>query len=143
MFGGKRGKPKSTRKLKITEERDVIDGELIEEVWSKKRILIMLTLVGTFFLVGVLIFRYFSPIEDSQDVLSAADQMEYEPTPKIPSKKDVESVIKNAAENLQKITEENVTSSQAAIQKIIQDLQSIQEGSKSSTNVFCKVVCGN
>lgn len=62
--------------------------------------------------------------------------MEYEPTPKIPTKKDVESVIKNAAENLQKITEENVTSSQAAIQKIIQDLQSIQEGSKKFYQCF-------
>ncbi len=140
MFG-KEEKPKHPRRIRLTEEKETIDGEIVEEVWSKTRVGIALIVFGSIILAGIVGLRYFWPGNENRDVLSTQTEIENEPTPKIPTKKDVETVIQNAKESLENITEENVISSQAAIQKIIQDLGSLQQGSKSSTNVFCQMVC--
>lgn len=144
MFGRKEKtiNTRNPRGLRITDEKEAVDGEIVEEVWSRKRVAIALSVIGAVLLFGVVGLRYFWPNSSVRDVLSSQTNVENEPTPKIPTKKDIEGVIQNAQENLQKITEENVTSSQAAIQKVIQDLQSIQSGSQSSSNLFCQVVCG-
>lgn len=144
MFGRKeRTIARNPRKLRITDEKEAVDGEIVDVVWSKKRMAIALGVVGTILLFGIVGLRYFWPnSNNARDVLSSQTSVENEPTPKIPTKKDIESVIQNAQESLKKITEENITSSQAAIQKVIQDLQSIQSGSQSSNNLFCQVVCG-
>ena len=62
------------------------------------------------------------------------------PTPALPSKESVQSIVNSAQDALSKITSENITSSQAAIQKVITDLQQLQE-KKDAVGVFCEVVC--
>lgn len=142
MFGRKDKtiNTRNPRKLRITDEKEAMDGELVEEVWSKKRVGIALLVIGFILLFVIVGVRYFLPDDGVDSVLSAQTKMDT--SVKIPTQDDVKSVIQNAQESLQKITEENVTSSQAAIQKVIQDLQSIQSGSQSSNNLFCQVVCG-
>ena len=58
----------------------------------------------------------------------------------LPTKENIETIIHNAQETLSELTSENLTSSQAAIQKLIADLQKLQEN-KDAVGVICDLVC--
>lgn len=80
---------------------------------------------------------------EKEGVLSVeteGDETTSETQAPLPNREDIEGIISNAQDALSKITSENLTSSQAAIQKVISDLEKLKE-SKSATDVICDLVC--
>lgn len=126
---------------KIDREDGFQEGEVVE-AWSKKRIAIAIG-VTTIIIAG-LIYGMLSwtegviskPIE-KMNVLGESNTDDV----KLPSREDVERTLENAKNELEKLSTENVTASDAAIQKVIQDLQSIQGGGKEPVDLVCEMLC--
>lgn len=59
----------------------------------------------------------------------------------LPTKEDADKLLKDVQDTVSKITSDNITSSQAAIQTVIQNLQELSGGKKSPTDFFCEFVC--
>lgn len=129
---------------KALEDSD-IDGESLEMKWDFKRIIIGTLLAGAFLGLGLFfLFKVGDKVitKGMHDVLGVSSQKEGSgPPPNLPTKEDVSRVLSQAQQEISKLTADNLTSSQAAIQKIIQDLQSLQGGKKSPTDFFCEFVC--
>lgn len=126
---------------KIDREDGFQEGDIVE-VWSKKRILFAIIV---FFIItvglgyGALYVTeetFNKPIEELR-VLGESNTRDV----KLPSREDIENTLETAKEELSKISSENVTASDAAIQKVIQDLQSIQGGGKEPVDVVCEMLC--
>lgn len=80
---------------------------------------------------------------EKEGVLSVeteGDETKSQKPPPLPNREDVEGIISNAQDALSKITSDNLTSSQAAIQKVISDLEKLKDD-KSATDVICDLVC--
>lgn len=124
---------------KNTDLGDFQEGELAEEVWSKKRILIgLLTLC---FVVGSLGYFGTGFVTDalrSREVLGKQTPIQ---EIEIPNQEEVNKILVNAKEELSQITSENITASESAIQKIIQDLERLQGGDTDAKNIVCGYVC--
>ncbi len=138
-------KPKESfgrMRRKIDREDGFQEGEVVE-AWSKKRIGFAILLA--LFVIGGIGYGMLSwtegliskPIE-KMNVLgesSSGDDV------KLPTREDIEKTLENAKNELEKISSENVTASDAAVQKVIQDLQSIQGGGKEPVDVVCEMLC--
>lgn len=119
------------------------EGELVE-TWSKPRIFVAAGIFIAVLCAGiygytVLAENHTQPSQDNS-ILGITDSS----APKkasLPTTEDISNILDQAKENLSQITTENIISSQAAIQKIIQDLQGLQNGSGSAVGVFCDLVC--
>ena len=131
-------------KLKINkdEEEQIQEGEIVESQWDLKKILIGGFFIVTLFLIGLIMFF---PGENSGrrpvTLGSNTSSKNLTPTPPLPDKDDIQNIISSAQKTLSAITSENLTSSEAAIQKVISDLQSLQAGSGSAVDTFCNFVC--
>lgn len=113
------------------------DGEVVETEWDWKRVGVGIFVLAVLFIVGSYIFF---PKGSNQATLGASTQ-NLSPTPALPNERDVQGIINSAKQTLSQLTSNNLTSSQAAIQKVITDLQQLQ-GSKSAVGAFCSLVCG-
>jgi len=111
--------------------------------WDMKRIIIGVIILLSFLLAGFLMISKANISRESPDEGAlgiSSRQNQEEKAPSLPTKEDVERIIVEAKNNLSNITSENLTSSQAAIQKVITDLKKLQEN-KSAVGVICDLVC--
>ncbi len=126
---------------KKIEEHAFQEGELVER-WSRPKIFVALGVLFVLLCVGIIGYSMIEEkVTPNQSVLSASDSKANVQNVKLPSGEDVSNILDQAKENLSQITSENLTSSQAAIQKIIHDLQNLQNGSGSAVGTFCDLVC--
>lgn len=112
--------------------------------WDFKRILIgigiliVLVIMGNYFFVvtgeKILEKGQVQGISSEKEILVSSP-------PELPTKEDAIRLLQEAQANLGSITEQNLTSSGAAIAKIISNLQALQGGEKSAGDVFCELVC--
>jgi len=121
-------------KIRINRD-EAEDAEVVESEWDFKKIAIGLILIVLLFIVGSYIF-----LPNDQRQASTLGATSLTPTPSLPDREDIEAVISDAREKLSQITAENITSSGAAVQKIISDLQGIQ-GSGGPVGFMCNLVC--
>ncbi len=123
--------------------------EEIPTKWDLKRIIIgIVILVGLGMLGYIMLFPKKNNVNDDRGsktlgIFSNQTEKEEEKNqPRLPTKEDVENIIVDAKNTLSEITAENLTSSQAAIQKLISDLQNLQ-GKKEPVDIICDLVCKN
>ncbi len=131
---------------KVTQEEEII------EKWDWKRIAIGATVLTTLGIVGGYVVFKKTPINNlvsnnkgalgitSSDNAGGNSTSNQQPPP-LPSKEDVNKIINDVKNNISNITAENLTSSQAAIQTVIQDLQQLQNGKKTPLDEICSLVC--
>ena len=60
----------------------------------------------------------------------------------LPDKKDAENILKNVQKEINAITPENITSSDSAILRIIEDLERLRSGDANALETVCSLVCG-
>ncbi len=122
-------------------EKQTLKEEVVEQQWSKPRLFIAFIILVMLIAAGMLLW----PSDTSSLEKSSSHAIPKEYTPpenvKIPTKKDVEQIIQNAQSQLANITSENFTSSTAAIQKVITDLQKLQQGNKETIDIICEYIC--
>lgn len=117
----------------------IFEGETVETRWDLKKIIIgfvillVLGLLGAIMLTGV---SKRSGTSSEREALGTTS----EDVPSLPTSEDVERIIRETRETISNITAENLTSSQAAIQKMISDLEVLQ-GKKDAKDVICDLVC--
>lgn len=133
------------RKLKIQEDEEFQEGNIVES-WSKKRIFAGLFILGIIGMVGWYGLKQVSSktsqVLGSSTVLNQARSVS-DSDVRLPSKEDANMLLEQAKKELNALTlEKSDTSSQAALQKIIADLQSIQKGKDSPMDLICHTVCG-
>lgn len=132
------------RKLKIHENEEYQDGEIVES-WSKKRIFVGLIVLV---IIGGLAWYGFKKVETKAiNVLGASTIMNEsraaQSDVKLPTQEDANKLLDQAKKELNSLTlDKNKSSSPAALQKIIQDLQSIQQGKGNAMDLICHTVCG-
>lgn len=126
---------------KLKEQEEFQEGEVVEEIWSKRRIFIGIAVVVAVLGLGSYFFK--SSFQDALPQKATLGTQDVIPTPEveIPNKEELNEILNNAKESLSEITSENVTSSESAIQKIIQDLERVQGGDGTAKNVLCEYVC--
>jgi hypothetical protein len=117
---------------------NVLEGEIVQTEWDLKKIGAGLLVAALLFIAGAYILFPKGGSNFSTDTLGAS--INASPTPHLPNKEDVQNIIMNAKDALSEITADNLTSSQAAIQKVISDLQGLQ-GQSGAVGVFCNLVC--
>lgn len=125
-----------------------LELEKIEEKpatqWDLKRIIIGVVILSTLGILGyIMLFpkkENFDKKNNTLGVFSNKEQEKEIEEPHLPTKEDVEKIIVNAKDTLSQLTSENLTSSQAAIQKLISDLQNLQ-GKKDPVDIICDLVC--
>jgi len=123
-------------------KQEAIEGELVETQWDIKRIAIGAVIIIALLILGSYIL-FPSGVKDTLDkeTLSiTSDNAREREAPSIPKKEDIETIIHSAQETLSAITSDNLTSSQAAIQKLITDLQKLKED-KGAAGILCDLVC--
>lgn len=128
---------------KIDQDEGFTDGEVVD-VWSKKRILIGLVVL-TLFVSGA-VFAFGKVKHKATQVLGIESgpriSSSYSQSVKLPTQKDATKLLDQARQELNNLTSENLSASQAGgLQKVIQDLQNIKSGSNSAVGVFCDLVC--
>lgn len=132
------------RRIKIKEkEVEAQEGEIVETRWDIKKIAIGILALILLFIVASYIFLPSNDETQTPNISilgTADDDPPKEDVPPLPNKEDVENIISNAQSSLSKITADNLTSSQAAIQKVITDLQAISD-KKDAVGAFCEVIC--
>jgi len=117
---------------------NVLEGEIVETEWNLKKIGAGLLAAALLSIAGAYILFPKSGSSLSKGTLGGSTSVS--PTPTLPTKEDVQNVITNAKDTLSQITFDNLTSSQAAIQKVIRDLQELQ-GKSGAMGVICDLVC--
>lgn len=123
----------------------ILEGETIETHWDPKKltigvvILLVLGLLGAIMLSGIG-NRSSGNDREALGITNEEKSPDNQDTPSLPTRTNVERIISETRKTLSNITAENLTSSQAAIQKMIQDLEKLREG-KSTTDIFCDLVC--
>jgi hypothetical protein len=131
---------------KIEKEEGFQDAELVEK-WSRKRLFVAFT---TLLVLGGVGYFALSQIgEKAQRVLglesghqvNTSKSSDFSDEVRLPTKDDVNALLEQAKDQLSNMTADNITASQAAVQKIIQDLQSMQTGSQSPIGALCDLVC--
>lgn len=134
--------PLGRMRRKIDREDGFQEGEVIE-TWSKKRIGIAALLA--FLVIGGVGYGMLSwtegLISKPLEKVNVLGESSSDDEVKLPTREDIEKTLENAKNELEKISSENVTASDAAVQRVIQDLQSIQGGGKEPKDVICELVC--
>lgn len=116
----------------------IFEGETIESRWDLKKIIIGVVILSMLGLLGAIMLTGIGKRGSVND--REALGITNEETPSLPTTADVERIIRETRETISSITADNLTSSQAAIQKMISDLEKLREG-KSTADVFCDLVC--
>ncbi len=129
---------------RIEKEEGFTEAEVVES-WSKKRIGVALLVV---FLMGVGVMYAFSQIgKKATEVLGSQVGPQIQSSRvaasdvSLPSSTDAKELLETAKKELEKITSENVSASDGALQKVITDLQNVQSGKESPVDALCKMVC--
>lgn len=130
-------KEKKELKLKIDRSEEVQEGEIVETEWDIKKLIIGFIFLVLLIIIGSYIF--FPSSEVKQETLGVSAQ-NLTPTPPLPDQEDIQNVINNAQETLSQITAKNLTSSEAAIQRVINDLEMLK-GNNGALNLFCNTIC--
>ena len=126
-------------------ELKIVEGDTVETRWDLKKLLIGVIILSVLGLLGAIMLTGLgkrSSISDRETLGVASEEgtRDNREVPSLPSSGDVGRIIRETRETISNITSENLTSSQAAIQKMIQDLENLMEG-KSTADVFCDLVC--
>lgn len=129
-------------KRKILEE---VEAEDVKEEthWDFKRLAVGVTiLIVILGFGGLMLFtRVKNEIAQKGQTLGISSESKLsKKVPPLPSKDDIQGILKNAQKTLSEISSDNLTSSQAAIQKIITDLESLQQN-KNARDFICNVMC--
>ena len=126
---------------KIEKEEGFTDGEVMES-WSGKRILV--GLVVLIIIIGASVMFLSKIQERTSKVLGSKTQLQQiasDKDIKLPSKETAQDLLNTAKKELDKITSENVSASDGALQKVISDLQKVQSGKETPIDALCKMVC--
>ena len=135
--------------MKASEREEAQEGEIVETHWDIKKIGIGLFVLAILFIFGSYLLKFLgnraSNTIQPREVLGISSEKtnSLTPTPALPSKDDIQNVISNAQNTLSSLTSDNLTSSQAAIQKVIDDLQALKGGNGGAVGTFCKLVCSD
>ncbi len=127
-------------KKKLFEKNEEFqEGEIVES-WSKIRIVIAAIIV-IFALFGSY-YIYAKAKTGTTNVLGAhSDPKISSSDVHLPSREDAEKLLETAKNELNNLTSDNLVSSQAALQKIINDLKNLQDGKGDPVETFCELVC--
>lgn len=122
-----------------------IEGETIETKWDAKRIVIGLTVLAFLVSLGALVLfpnkkNYSGTVGGGALGVSSDEGEPQKEVPSFPTKEDIEQILRETKTTISQITTENVTSSEAAIQKLITNLEVLQ-GKKDARDVICDLVC--
>lgn len=126
------------RRLKIDREEEIQEGEVVESEWDLKKIVGGFLILSLFFILGAYVFFPSNTNTQSASTFGVSDSTT--PTPPLPKKEDVQNIIVSAQDALSQITADNITSSEAAVQKIISDLQELQ-GKSGAVGLVCSLIC--
>lgn len=116
------------------------EGEIVETHWDLRKIGIGFTFLVLLIIAGSYILKFQENTGMNQKTNVLGTSHETKEVPPLPDKGDIESIITDAKDTLSQITSDNLISSQAAIQKIIADLQSLQ-GKSGAVGLICKALC--
>lgn len=128
---------KDMPKIRIDKE-EAQEAEIVESVWDVKKIIGGLLILILLFIFGS--YVYFPAGNEKKSASTLGVESNLSPTPPLPKKEDIQNVITNAKEVLSQITAENITSSGAAVQQIISDLQGLQ-GKDGAVGLVCNLIC--
>ena len=120
------------------DRHEALEGDIVETEWDIKKIGAGMLAAALLFITGSYILLPGGSSDQSTRALGVSTSVS--PMPALPDKEDVRNIITNAKESLSEITADNLTSSQAAIQKVISDLQGLQ-GKNGAIDAFCHLVC--
>lgn len=131
------------KKNKELLEFDSVDSQ---KEWDIKRIIFGISLFCLLVIFGIyFLLRPFSSKDIKNpniNVLGTTESNGKTPDDiSLPTKEDADKLLKDVQDTVSKITTENITSSQAAIQTVIQNLQELSGGKKSPTDFLCEFVC--
>ncbi|MEK6852629.1 MAG: hypothetical protein AABX59_02000 [Nanoarchaeota archaeon] len=128
------------------DKHKIFDGETVETKWDLKKIIIGAVILLTLGLLGSIMLTGIGRQSSNKGpsalgVETPGSESENNiDRPTLPSREDIERIIRDTQETISSVTAENLTSSQAAIQKMIQDLEILQ-GKKDAKDVICDFVC--
>lgn len=117
---------------------NVLEGEIVETEWDLKKIGAGIFILALLFIIAFYLIPQRKGFDSGAGILGVSSSRA--PTPPLPNKEDIQNVIMSAKDALSEITADNLTSSQAAIQKVISDLEALQ-GKSGAVGVFCNLVC--
>lgn len=126
---------------KIEKEEGFEEGQLVER-WSGARIFVGLIVLAIIIFGGAI---FFSVLQDKTSrVLGSSTHVQRTVNGKevkLPSADSAQELLETAKKELDKITSENVSASDGAIQKVISDLQKVQNGGQTPVDAICKMIC--
>lgn len=115
------------------------EGEIVES-WSKVRVLT--ACIGVAIIAGLLYVGFTKAQNKAARVLGIESSKVNTQDVHLPTQDDANQILENAKNQLNNLTSDNLTSSQAALQKIITDLQALQSGKGNATDMICHSICG-
>jgi len=118
----------------------IFEGETVETRWDLKKIIIGVVILLVLGLLGVIMLTGIGRQSSVSDREALGVESKDEDAPSLPTSENVERIIRETRETISNITSDNLTSSQAAIQKMISDLEILQ-GKKDAKDVICDLVC--
>ncbi len=129
------------KKIELEDEEKVKSKKKIveeyESQWSLKRILIFLSILGVILFIIYYIFTArFGEVLGEKDIGSTSIGPQIE----LPSKDNIDDILKDAEENVANIDANDIIGSQPQIQDAIKQLQKLtsEDGIKKA---FCSSVC--
>lgn len=130
---------------KIEKDEEYTDGEVVES-WSKKRILIgfvvLIVVVGIgYTLLSKVQEQAVKVLGVSAEKPSLQRVSQTTSDVRLPTKEDANMLLERAKAELNNLTPDNASASDGALQRVIQDLQSLQKGRETPVGVICDLVC--
>lgn len=124
-----------------------IEGEIIETKWDIKKIVIGMILLAFLIALGALVLfpnknNYSGTVGEKALGVASDEGDGQKEAPSLPTKEDIEQILKETKTTISQITTENITSSEAAIQKLITNLE-VLSGKKDAKDVICDLVCSD
>lgn len=124
---------------KIDREEGFSEGHVVES-WSGKKILAACIILVVVLGVGYYLLQQVK--QKASEVLSASVAKSANTADvKFPNGEDAARLLDTAKKELSSLTPDNLTASDAALQKIILDLQSLQKGKGNPIETLCDLVC--
>lgn len=134
--------------MKEIEKLDKIN--LNKETWSRKRIaigVVLLVVLGGLFLYAAKSYGLFANSSQGPGkVVSGISTKKDKPERKkatIPSKTDVEEGLESIKQDIQTLSLEEIASSSPQVQKVLQDIQSLQNLPQNQVKQACENICKN
>ena len=128
------------RSFSETSKSKIFEGETVETRWDLKKIIIGVISLLVLGFLGAIMLTGIGRQSSVSDREALGVESKDEDAPSLPTSEDVERIIRETRETISNITADNLTSSQAAIQKMISDLEILQE-KKDAKDVICDLVC--